>query len=708
MHTLTIAVTAGTFGLRVLATDLSTFLTTGVTTDLTVAFDVTAEELKAQIETAAGVGSVSVTEIDGSFEIVFVDESAGSIAVDMTQLTGTSTEIRTADTAHTFTIAVSTGTVELRVLATNLTIDPTTDQTTDLTIEFDVAAADLETQIETAPGVGDVSVTGSNGVFEIVFADETAGELDATLTVLTPPAEVVAEAVTQTILVEEDNTGLVGAAGDEAPAARVDSVTDVSGKKINNQQTLTVDAIAGSFVLTVLGTPLTINFDATAAELALALEPVLNPNNGNDALPFTNNFRVSKFGNVFHLIFQGEHRHLLIDPADIDTTNLTGSVALDHRLAGISYYGVETLNINFGHGDDVVNVQGTSATTNLRLAAGDDIIFVSNEAAFDTTNALDADFLTGTLDDIDGLLNIRGGAGSQKLMISDEASFDDNPAVLITDDTAQALVADPTVPGSKGEIVTGLAPYPQVAFPNTDSEIYIIGLSDGSITFSANKASDVAGDDDDGDFIGGVSIFTGFGADTITIDGTHLREGFDFDGLQTLTTPNTGLGNDNVTVNLLEGDDGRFVLNTQGAYDHEIELAPESLFGGDHNTPADTVTVVVNGHVLDPSVVFVNYDGDRVLLTDGAAVQDGDIVQVFVTKAPAQAPSDSVALAVTQDSLDGSIDVTVSVNGQDLDASVVRVDIDGDQIIITDDALIAAGDTVVVTIDTQFGVIWPS
>ena len=53
----------------------------------------------------------------------------------------------------------------------------------------------------------------------------------------------------------------------------------------------------------------------------------------------------------------------------------------------------------------MANVQGTSAATNLRLRDGDDRIYVSDEAALTTETT--TEFLTGTLDDIDGLLKFQ-------------------------------------------------------------------------------------------------------------------------------------------------------------------------------------------------------------------------------------------------------------------------------------------------------------
>ena len=82
----------------------------------------------------------------------------------------------------------------------------------------------------------------------------------------------------------------------------------------------------------------------------------------------------------------------------------------------------------------------------------------------------------------------------------------------------------------------------------------ITGLAAGAITFKAAPT---------GTFADGVTIWTGSGADTIHIDATHERA-----GVRTVTSLNTGLGNDDVTVDLEAGEDGFFVLDTQGGFEH--------------------------------------------------------------------------------------------------------------------------------------------
>jgi hypothetical protein len=168
------------------------------------------------------------------------------------------------------------------------------------------------------------------------------------------------------------------------------------------------------------------------------------------------------------------------------------------------------------------------------------------------------DFLTGHLDGIRGTLNIDAGTGRHLIMISDEAAVAGDTNVLITDSYTAAIARDPNVAN--------------------DSEIFVVGLSPGSITYRA--------DDANGDFADGVTIWTGWGDDVITVDGSHLRS-----NVRTVTTLNTGLGNDTVTADLAQGEDGFFVLNTQGPYNHSLRLAND-VSAGDHRTPADEVSVI--------------------------------------------------------------------------------------------------------------------
>src|SRR5206468_12064434 len=120
------------------------------------------------------------------------------------------------------------------------------------------------------------------------------------------------------------------------------------------------------------------------------------------------------------------------------------------------------------------------------------------------------------------------GAGRHRLFISDEAATAGDPNVVITD-VAPA-------------VLNSLSP---------TAEIWITGLGEpGGISYRVAPG---------GNLFDGVVYWTGSGDDGITIDGTHNRA-----GERTTTVLNTGLGSDTVTVNLTNGQDGFFVLETSG------------------------------------------------------------------------------------------------------------------------------------------------
>ena len=223
---------------------------------------------------------------------------------------------------------------------------------------------------------------------------------------------------------------------------------------------------------------------------------------------------------------------------------------------GASYSGVERVSVMTLGGADVLNVRATSTVTDAYLGDGDDRIYVSSLAAVGLADR--PDFLTGNLGSIQGTLNIDAGSGRHTLMISDHTSSSGDGSVLITESYALAAAADSSVLAS--------------------AEIFITGLAPKAITYRAAA---------DGTFADGITIWAGSGADTITVDGSHVRN-----GVQTVTALNTGLGNESVTVDLHAGEDGMFVLDTQGpeqlqplAADNDIVDARNSMlslvvFGG--------------------------------------------------------------------------------------------------------------------------------
>ena len=256
-------------------------------------------------------------------------------------------------------------------------------------------------------------------------------------------------------------------------------------------QTLTLAATGGTYRLHfVRRDPVTgilrdyvtapIAYNASEADVLAAVSAIMNPNNANPLLPHTGNVTVRRYGNVYRFLFRGEDEATTI--GWVDASALTGTLALATRMDGINYYGVETLNIDLGSGNDVFNVQGTTATTNLSLAAGDERVYVSSGAHYGQADH--PDYLYGNLDQVLGALNIDAGTGRHQLMISDEAALVGDSDVRITD-----------APGS---------------------EILVRGLAPAPITFKAAA---------NGTFADGVTIWSGSGADRIHIDATHERAG---------------------------------------------------------------------------------------------------------------------------------------------------------------------------------------
>jgi Ca2+-binding RTX toxin-like protein len=350
-----------------------------------------------------------------------------------------------------------------------------------------------------------------------------------------------------------------------------------------------------------------IAYNAGVEDLLVALQEVVDPANSDPDLPHTRNVEVHRVGNDFIVIFQGVFRtdeavYLALAGTSTDFSGTVDIISRVHDTDplggiafGINYYNVETLNIDLGSGHDIANVQGTTARTNLRLHEGDERIYVSSLATEDFVSSLTTDFLLGDLDEVDGMLNLRAGAGRHLLMISDEAATAGDNGVLITDTTARALTSDPAVPDGNLHVPT--------------TEIYMVGLAEGAITYSTNLQ--------DGNFADGITIWTSSGADTITIDGTHKRGDGSIGSLRTVTTLNTGLGDDEVTVELDEflpdasdRDDGFFVLNTQGPYNDYLEITDED-------------TVDASDSTL-PLVIFGGQGRDTIIAGQAADIVFGD------------------------------------------------------------------------------------
>ena len=184
------------------------------------------------------------------------------------------------------------------------------------------------------------------------------------------------------------------------------------------------------------------------------------------------------------LTFKGEHRDLVIKEVDVDVTELRGgTVELAVQREGLSYFNLEKLDLNLGDEANVLNIRGTSATTNINMGGGDDEIYVSSLSDLDFSKR--ALTFIGNLDGIQGTLNIDGGTGDQKLMISDASSMEGD-SVLVVDRLPFR--------GVLGKDLTQL---------NRNAELFVIGASPAPISIQADRV--------DGAFRKGFRIETGSG-----------------------------------------------------------------------------------------------------------------------------------------------------------------------------------------------------
>lgn len=248
----------------------------------------------------------------------------------------------------------------------------------------------------------------------------------------------------------ENVTIHMGAGDDQFTVDAIDSVTSVTLNLGNGNDHVDVTAMEGN---------LTINGGAgddtvTAGSLAPALTGGMMA------------------GIAGALSFSGDAGS---DTLNIDDTAagsdsqavLTGSTLSGLGMGlGVTNYAIDTLNIRLGDYDDLVEVQGTSATTHIWGNGGDDVFDVSSDGAS----------LAGTLDNVLGLLDIDAGAGGNTLSVSDLGDTDADTAVL----TDSAL--------------TGLAP--------------------AAINYAATG----------GRFTGGINVWAGRGSDTIQINSTRLDD----------------------------------------------------------------------------------------------------------------------------------------------------------------------------------------
>jgi hypothetical protein len=465
-------------------------------------------------------------------------------------------------------------------------------------LDVTFTADEVEQQLELIYGQGNVEVSlisEGNGerTYGIGFIGQLAGAEIAPLRWVDPgPINLVANG----------DLGSIDAGGINLPnpnsnraevitATRTVAEEDPSGG--NNQQFLEiVNADRGTFTLTLLDqTTAPLPFDITLEAFTDALQPILNPNNTNPSKPFTNNFDILQFGSRFLVTFRGEHRDLRISGVDIDTTDLRGGeVILTDRDGGLSYFNLETFDLNLGDGANIVNVRSTTATTNLSLGGGNDEVYVSSMSDLDFVERSPS--FIGNLDGILGTLNIDGGSGDQRIVISD-ASATAGDVVSIT----ERLPAR----GIPGEDLSQL---------DRIAELFIIGASPAPISLKADQV--------EGTFRNGLLIETGSGDDTVTVTATIARNRIPAAAAMDL---DTGLGNDDVYVALEEVGNSPLVVRTGGEFNYRLNLR-SGLQIADLTDPEDEINVLVDG-------VPLSKDRFRAVLGQNALdlMIDGDLTE---------------------------------------------------------------------------------
>ncbi len=612
-----------------------------------LAHDVSGDDLRVALEglvgaayAVDGIGDVAVTKAGGTYRITFLGDLAGQdiaqLAADGSGLTnGLGThDVLTIDGSgwHEHGVGVLTSTSltglgmpqvnAIQTLVLNATggsfrLGYGGQQTAALA--HDVSAAGLETALVDLAGIepGDVAVTRNDDVWVIRFQGNLGNQAIAPLTVA---------ANDLTLDVETGGGAVASGPGEIAVTARVDG-TDTPA--VNDMQVLTVHGSGGSYTLSLLGGAVVtdpIAHEASAETVRDALQRALAGGDPFAALKF--DVSVDKIGNVYLVGFQGKLRQIADGPGvDLLQVGGDGGVTVTTRMDGINYYGFETVELSVGDGDAVLNIQGATAgsggfaeaggvaATNIGLAGGDEQVFIASNADLDFASAPGFDFLTGGLDDVNGALNLDFGDGRHALMISDEANT-----------TGRTVAITDTLPGDAA--ARRLA---------ADAEIWITGLSgtaglpDGGISYRAAAT---------GNLFDGVVYWTGAGDDTVTIDGTHLRA-----GERTMTLLNTGLGGDEVAIDLDLGEDGFFALHASGG----------------SASPAPTAGVVDDDDLVRaadstlPLILFGGYGADDIEGGQARDVVFGDFGRVQYGAAEGALPTAAVGFGGRGDRIDSAI-----------------------------------------------------
>ena len=267
-------------------------------------------------------------------------------------------------------------------------------------------------------------------------------------------------------------------------------------------------------------------------------------------------------GDGFDTLWLDDSGNTAAASATLTDTTITGLGMAE----GIVYAGLEELRVNFGNGDNTINIRSVAAGSTMTLATGDgnDTFNVSSDAP---TNL-------GNLDGIRGDLVLAGGGGVNTLNVSDRSNTTGRTGVVITQSDITGMTGDA---GGSG----------------------IIGF--------------------DGSFSGGVNAYFGSGADGITVEGVLPGRIFEI---------RAGAGNDTVTViDADAGEDGLVIVFGEGGSDTIDASAWKSgaiLFGDGgavtargSKTPQTLLSVESTAPSGDGNDILIGGSGDDILVGGG-------------------------------------------------------------------------------------------
>jgi len=291
--------------------------------------------------------TIAVIDIDGT-PGVSTAEIATALAAAINADTSTASENYLATTDGAILIIVNREGNEFVTLLEAQNVTRSGDGYALVTLDYSLDAEQLQERLQALYGFEGINVEESRAPRDVTY----------TITFFRNQAGIDFDQIEWNET--RQTTGLI-----PSPGASVNVLTDtirdgaLVNSEINNIQTITINATGGTFTLSflienelgefVLYESVPIYFDASALDMFKVISPILNPNGATTDIdpefdrvtrtpykPYTDNVAVIKIGNVFHIIFQGEHRDLLIH--DIDTRALTADEA---RVTTVTLGGTE-------------------------------------------------------------------------------------------------------------------------------------------------------------------------------------------------------------------------------------------------------------------------------------------------------------------------------------------------------------------------------